>query len=72
MRTTNKLRMTALALGLGITAMMQAGNSAADPTCEQQCWTDYQQCQVFCGKNPCFASCETTYSICLDNCGSES
>ena len=72
MRKINKIRMTALTLGLGITAMMQAGNSAADPTCEQQCRIEYEQCQVFCSKNPCFAACETTYSICLDNCGSES
>ena len=72
MRNTNKIRMAALALGLGITAMMQAGNSAADPVCEQQCWTDYQQCQAFCSKNPCFVSCEFGYENCLANCGSES
>lgn len=72
MRTTNKIRIMALALGLGITAMMQADNSAAAPSCEQQCRIEYEQCQVFCSKNPCFAACETTYSICLDNCGTES
>ena len=72
MRKTNKLKMMGLALGLGMTAMMQAGNSNAAPTCEKQCQIDYERCQVFCSKNPCFVACETTYEICLDNCGSES
>lgn len=72
MRKTNKIRIMALALGLGAAAMMQAGNSNADPSCEQQCQVDYGQCKVFCSKNPCFVACETTYEICLDNCGSES
>jgi|KBSSwiStaDraftv2_1062776.scaffolds.fasta_scaffold582820_3 hypothetical protein len=70
MRKTTKLKMTGLALGLGLMAMMQANNGNADPSCEQQCFTDYQQCQEFCGRNPCFVACETNYDNCLANCGS--
>ena len=52
MRKTNKLKMMGLALGLGLTAMMQANDSNADPVCEQQCFVDYQQCQEFCSRKP--------------------
>lgn len=72
MRKTNKIKMVALALGLGVTAMMQAGNSNAAPSCEKQCQIEYEQCKVFCSKNPCFVACETTYEICLNDCGSDS
>ena len=71
MRKTHKIKMMALALGLGMTAMM-AGNTAADAPCEKQCQVEYEQCKVFCSKNPCFVACETSYGFCLDNCGSES
>lgn len=65
-----KIKMMALAMGLAVTAMMQAGNSDAALTCEQQCRADYNQCQVICSKNPCFVPCEYNYNVCLGNCGS--
>lgn len=57
----------ALAVG-SLSPAAQAGG----PTCEQQCYQDYQRCVPFCSKNPCFVSCETVLEICLSNCSSES
>ena len=67
-----KIKMMALALGLAVTAMMQASTGSAALTCEEQCREDYRRCQVICSKNPCLVSCEYNYNICLNNCGSES
>jgi hypothetical protein len=67
-----KIKMMGLAMGLAVAAMMQANNSSAGLTCEQQCRADYEQCQIICSKNPCFVPCEYNYNICLNNCGSES
>ena len=67
-----KIKFLALAMGLAVTAMMQAKNGAAATTCEEQCRQDYQRCQVICSKNPCLVSCEYNLNICLNRCGSES
>lgn len=45
--------------------------SAAGPSCEDQCYRDYEVCVPYCSKHPCFVSCETVLGICLSNCGSE-
>ena len=66
-----KIKMMALAMGLTITAL-QAGNSAASTTCEDKCYEEYRECQIFCSKTPCFVPCEIPLRICLDNCGTES
>lgn len=68
-----KIKMMALAMGLAVTAMMQANTSAADLTCEEKCRREYEACQVICSQNPCLVSCEFGYNICINrNCGSES
>jgi hypothetical protein len=67
-----KLKMMALAMGLAVTAMMQASTGAADLTCEEKCREEYEACQIFCSKNPCLVPCEFGYNICIRNCGSES
>ncbi|HKI01861.1 MAG TPA: hypothetical protein VKK31_07780 [Thermoanaerobaculia bacterium] len=67
-----KIKFMALAMGLTVTAMMQARNGAADLTCEERCREEYARCVVFCSKTPCFVPCEYGYNICLNNCGSES
>jgi hypothetical protein len=36
--------------------------------CEEQCRKEYEECLIFCSKNPCFVACETVLDICLDNC----
>lgn len=36
--------------------------------CEDQCRKEYEECLIFCSKNPCFVACETVLDICLDNC----
>ena len=66
-----KIKMLALAMGLAFTAM-QADQSTASTTCEQKCYDEYRECQIFCSKTPCFAPCEVPLRICLNNCGSES
>ncbi|HEX9943514.1 MAG TPA: hypothetical protein VGG03_15990 [Thermoanaerobaculia bacterium] len=65
-----KIKMMALAMGLGFTAMY-ASNGSAATQCEIDCRRQYNQCQVICSKNPCLVSCEYNLQICLDNCGSE-
>ena len=62
-----------LALGLGLSFLaLHADRGTAATTCEQQCWANYQQCQVVCSKNPCLISCEDQVQYCLNSCDSES
>jgi hypothetical protein len=66
-----KIKMLALAMGLAFIAM-QTTNSAASTTCEDRCYKEYRECQVFCSKTPCFVPCEIPLQSCLSNCGIES
>jgi hypothetical protein len=40
--------------------------------CEIRCRREYEQCKIFCSKNPCLVACETVLELCLSNCGSDS
>lgn len=61
-----------LAVGLMIALEPDTSRAGKGNRCEQQCYQEYEQCVVFCSKNPCFADCETVLDICLSNCGSQS
>lgn len=37
-------------------------------TCEDKCREEYEECLIFCSRNPCFVACETVLDICLENC----
>lgn len=36
--------------------------------CEDRCREEYEECLIYCSKNPCFVACETVLDICLGNC----
>jgi hypothetical protein len=67
----SKVKMLTLGMALILTALATRSGSAATQ-CEIDCRIQYDQCKVFCSKNPCFVPCEYNYNTCLSNCGSAS
>jgi hypothetical protein len=76
MTTGKELRMRnlkTLVPGLGLAVLaLTAGRSAADPTCEQQCRINNQQCRTTCSQSLCLISCDQQLQYCLASCGSAS
>jgi len=56
------------AVGLMIALAPDTSGAGKGNRCERQCQREYEQCVVFCSKNPCFVDCETVRDICLSNC----
>jgi hypothetical protein len=63
----NKIKLLAFAMGLSLMAL-NAGRVAAEPTCQEQCQINYEQCQQVCSDNPCFISCDSQLQYCLSSC----
>jgi hypothetical protein len=63
-------RITTLAFAMALSMMALHANrsTAAASSCQSDCQSGYQQCQITCSQNPCLVSCDTQLQDCLAGC----